>query len=134
MDHLWYILFTHHFLIYSFTHVFCVSGCVMGHMRCSVANPDGVCGSPPMVSGLSGFGVSKQNRKFLKSFLMLNIIFKNHSNYSNYSLPSRNTDIACGRLRLSGFLVYARYLQCIFIHHLGLEPLFCLIYTSQNGK
>jgi hypothetical protein len=31
-------------------------------------------GSPPMVSGLSGFGVSKQNRKFLKSFWVLNII------------------------------------------------------------
>ena len=38
-----------------------------------VANPDGVYGSPPMVSGLSGFGVSKQNRKFLKSFLVPNI-------------------------------------------------------------
>ena len=72
-----------------------------------MANPDGVCGSPPMVSRLSGFGVSKQNRKFLKSFLVLNIIFKNHSNYSNYSLPSGNTVKVCGRLRLSGFLVYA---------------------------
>ena len=86
---------------------FCVSGCVMDNMGCSVANPDASTGSPPMVSGLSGFGVSKQNRKFLKSYLMLNIIFKHHSIHSNYSLPSRNTDIACGRLRVSGFLVYA---------------------------
>ena len=40
----------------------------------SVGKPVQVCGSPPMVSGLSGFRVSKENRKFLKSFLMLNII------------------------------------------------------------
>ena len=79
----------------------------MDNMGCSVANPDSVCGRPPMVSGLCGFGVSKQNRKFLKSFLVLNIIFKNHSNYTNYTLPSGNTSGVCGRLRVSGFLVYA---------------------------
>ena len=39
-------------------------------MCCLAVKPDGVCGSPPMVSGWSGFGVSKQNRKFLKSFLV----------------------------------------------------------------
>jgi hypothetical protein len=51
--------------------------------------------------------------------LMLNIIFKNHSNYANYSLPSRNTDIACGRLRLSGFFGLCEILAVYFYTSLG---------------
>jgi hypothetical protein len=52
----------------------CMTSCALAKNGVSVVNPDGICGGPLMVSGLSGFGVSKQNKKFLIFFLIPNII------------------------------------------------------------